>query len=206
MAVEYNIVKSKYELELPNFEIQMKTAQPTIDNNSFTFGSIKGTDNLYDNLLNNLQQSTPTENKTIENSKISNTLQQAIQNHLGEKYSQARRTSTGYADCSSFVGKVLKDTGINVFNGFPTAEYMYNSNKVQSVSNAKPGDLIFFKGTDNRGKNKVSHIGIVYEVDDNGNPTKMAHASSRQYGKSVIIDYNPNYWNKYRPEIKRIIG
>jgi cell wall-associated NlpC family hydrolase len=56
---------------------------------------------------------------------------------------------------------------------------MYESGKLESVTKAQPGDLIFFRGTDNRGSNYISHIGIVAEVDPNGNPTKMAHASAR---------------------------
>lgn len=205
MAVEYTIVKPKYQLELPNFEIQMRTPTPTIDNRSFTFGQIQGTHNLYDDLLSNLSDNTQTESQPETQSDNSNLLS-AIKNHLGESYSQARRGQSGFSDCSSFVGKVLKDAGINVFNGLPTAKSMYESDKLESVTKARPGDLIFFRGTDKRGPNYISHIGIVSEVDANGNPTKMAHASARQYKKTVEVDYNPNYWNKFRPEIKRIIG
>ena len=181
----------------------MRTPTPTIDNRSFTFGQIQGTHNLYDDLLSNLSDNTQTESQSETQSDNSNLLS-AIKNHLGESYSQARRGQSGFSDCSSFVGKVLKDAGINVFNGLPTAKSMYESDKLESVTKARPGDLIFFRGTDKRGPNYISHIGIVSEVDANGNPTKMAHASARQYKKTVEVDYNPNYWNKFRPEIKRL--
>lgn len=36
----------------------------------------------------------------------------AAQRHAGEKYSQIRRWQDGYSDCSSFVGKALRDIGI----------------------------------------------------------------------------------------------
>ena len=124
--------------------------------------------------------------------------------HLGEIYSQNKRHQQGYSDCSSFVGKVLKDAGINVFKGLPTAQMMYDNTRLKTVNKAQVGDLIFFKGTDARGPHKVTHVGIVTEVDSNGNPIKMAHASSKKYGKSVIIDYNSGYWNKFNPIIKRI--
>ena len=202
MAI-YTVVEPKYKLEIPNFKIQMKTPTPTIDNRSFIFGQIQGTHNLYDDLLSNLSNNTQTESQPEAQSDNSNLLS-AIKNHLGESYSQARRGQSGFSDCSSFVGKVLKDAGINVFNGLPTAKSMYESDKLESVTKARPGDLIFFRGTDKRGPNYISHIGIVSEVDANGNPTKMAHASARQYKKTVEVDYNPNYWNKFRPEIKRL--
>ena len=131
-------------------------------------------------------------------------LSQSIQKHLGEIYSQNKRHQQGYSDCSSFVGKVLKDAGINVFKGLPTAQMMYDNTRLKTVNKAQAGDLIFFKGTDARGPHKVTHVGIVTEVDSNGNPIKMAHASSKKYGKSVIIDYNSGYWNKFNPIIKRI--
>ena len=209
MAVTYTIIKPKYQLERPNFEIQMKTPIPTIDNRSFTFGQIQGTHNLYDDLLNDLSDNTqikpqPQIKSQPEIQFDNSNLLSAIKNHLGESYSQARRGQSGFSDCSSFVGKVLKDAGINVFNGLPTAKSMYESDKLESVTKARPGDLIFFRGTDKRGPNYISHIGIVSEVDANGNPTKMAHASARQYKKTVEVNYNPNYWNKFRPEIKRL--
>lgn len=39
-------------------------------------------------------------------------LVRAAQAHAGEKYSQTRRWQVGYSDCSSFVGKSLRDIGI----------------------------------------------------------------------------------------------
>jgi hypothetical protein len=36
----------------------------------------------------------------------------AAQKYAGDKYSQARRTQSGYSDCSSFCDKILRDIGI----------------------------------------------------------------------------------------------
>lgn len=36
----------------------------------------------------------------------------AAQKYVGDTYSQAKRTQTGFSDCSSFVDKALKDAGI----------------------------------------------------------------------------------------------
>lgn len=37
----------------------------------------------------------------------------AVQAYTADKYSQARRWENGYSDCSSFVGKGMKDLGLN---------------------------------------------------------------------------------------------
>lgn len=201
--VEYQIVEPSFKLELPKLELERFYNQPKLDYmNNPNFGTNIQSDSLYDSLLGDVKESDSVQqNINVETSKK---LTDAIQKHLGESYSQTRRGQSGFSDCSSFVGKVLKDAGINTFNGLPTAKAMYDSGKLQSVTKAQPGDLIFFRGTDNRGSDYISHIGIIAEVDSNGNPTKMAHASARQYKKTVVIDYNPNYWNKYKPEIKRL--
>lgn len=203
--VEYQVVRPSFELQIPNFNVERFYNQPKLDYTDTynpNFGTKIQNDNIYDNLLGDIKESEPVQ-QTI-NVDTSKRLTDAIQKHLGESYSQARRGQAGFSDCSSFVGKVLKDAGINTFNGLPTAKAMYESGKLESVTKSQPGDLIFFRGTDNRGSNYISHIGIVAEVDSNGNPTKMAHASARQYKKTVIVNYNPNYWNKYKPEIKRL--
>lgn len=43
--------------------------------------------------------------------------------HRGEKYSQAKRWQNGFSDCSSFVGKALKDAGISPPGGSTTLSY-----------------------------------------------------------------------------------
>lgn len=43
--------------------------------------------------------------------------------HRDEKYSQAKRWAPGFSDCSSFVGKSLKDAGITPPGGSTTISY-----------------------------------------------------------------------------------
>jgi cell wall-associated NlpC family hydrolase len=43
--------------------------------------------------------------------------------HRDEKYSQAKRWAAGFSDCSSFVGKALKDAGITPPGGSTTVSY-----------------------------------------------------------------------------------
>lgn len=67
--------------------------------------------------------------------------------HRGEKYSQARRWKTGYSDCSSFVGKALKDAGITPPGGSVTGSYLVWS-KLRTVSRSQiqPGDILCSPG------------------------------------------------------------
>ena len=203
--VEVSRLMNIFTPETSNIELKRFYNTPLFDHidvHNPNYGANMQADSLYDSLIENAVESDSIQREvTVSTSKK---LTDAIQKHLGESYSQSKRGQSGFSDCSSFVGKVLKDAGINTFAGLPTAKAMYDSGKLQSVTKAKPGDLIFFRGTDNRGSDYISHIGIIAEVDSNGNPTKMAHASARQYKKTVVVDYNPNYWNKYKPEIKRL--
>jgi cell wall-associated NlpC family hydrolase len=63
--------------------------------------------------------------------------------HRDEKYSQARRWQKGYSDCSSFVGKALKDIGITPPGGSVTSSYMVWK-KLRTVSRAEiqAGDIL----------------------------------------------------------------
>jgi cell wall-associated NlpC family hydrolase len=71
----------------------------------------------------------------------------AAMNHRHEKYSQARRWQSGYSDCSSFVGKALKDAGIEPPGGSVTGSYLTWS-KLRTVSRSaiQPGDILCSPG------------------------------------------------------------
>lgn len=76
-------------------------------------------------------------------SDIGNRIAAATANHKNEKYSQARRWQPGYSDCSSFVGKCLKDVGITPPGGSVTGSYLVWS-KLRTVSKSaiQAGDLL----------------------------------------------------------------
>jgi hypothetical protein len=66
----------------------------------------------------------------------------ALMKHTHEQYSQARRWQEGYSDCSSFVGKGLKDIGIKPPGGSTTAAYLTWSGMVTIPrSQARAGDI-----------------------------------------------------------------
>lgn len=71
----------------------------------------------------------------------------AAMTHRGEKYSQGRRWEQGYSDCSSFVGKALKDIGVTPPGGSVTGSYLAWG-KLQTVSRdaIQAGDLLCGSG------------------------------------------------------------
>ena len=98
---------------------------------------------------------------------------------LGTPYLSSGASPTGF-DCSGFVSYVLGTFGMDVIHSsYGLAEY----GRTVKLSEAKPGDLMFFKGS-NSGSSRIGHVAIIYEV----NPTegiKFIHASS---SKGITID------------------
>jgi hypothetical protein len=68
---------------------------------------------------------------------------QAALRHRDEKYSQTKRWAPGYSDCSSFVGKSLKDVGITPPSGSVTSSYL-TWRQLKTISRAEigAGDLL----------------------------------------------------------------
>jgi cell wall-associated NlpC family hydrolase len=67
----------------------------------------------------------------------------AAMGHASERYSQARRWQDGYSDCSSFVGKSLKDIGIAPPGASTTGDYLVWRALVKvPAAHAVAGDLL----------------------------------------------------------------
>ena len=87
-------------------------------------------------------------------------------------------------DCSAFVQKVFRANGIELpRDSRAQAKYGY---KV-SLSELKPGDLLFFKTY----KRDVSHVGIY--IGDG----KMIHAARRGGGVKISSIYDPYYIQRF---------
>lgn len=94
-------------------------------------------------------------------------------------------SSPGGFDCSGFVSYVLTQSGVrNV--GRATAQGLYNLCSHVSMSEARPGDLIFFTGTYSS-SNPVTHVGIYV---GNG---QMIHAGDPVKYSSI----NSSYWQSH---------
>ncbi len=103
--------------------------------------------------------------------------------YLGFPYVWGGSNPNTSFDCSGFVSWVINHSGWNV--GRLGAQGLYNICTPVTGAQAKPGDLIFFKGTyDTPG---VSHVGIY--VGDN----MMIHCGDPISYASI----NTNYWQNH---------
>ncbi|WP_417429184.1 C40 family peptidase [Halpernia sp.] len=106
--------------------------------------------------------------------------------YIGAPYKYGGNNSSGF-DCSGFTKKVYDDNNQNLPR---RSEDQSKSGQEVSVYEVKPGDLLFFATS---GGSKVSHVGIVHDIGNDGE-IKFIHAST---SKGVIISsLNEKYWNK----------
>ncbi len=98
---------------------------------------------------------------------------------LGTPYISSGASPTGF-DCSGFVSYVLGNFGFDIIHSsYGMAEY----GKTVKLSEVKPGDLMFFKGS-NASSNRIGHVAMVVEVDQTEG-IKFIHAST---SKGIAID------------------
>ncbi len=115
--------------------------------------------------------------------------------YLGVPYKYGGNTSSGF-DCSGFTVKVFEENDYKLPRR--SADQAMVGEKI-SVTKIRPGDLLFFATS---GGTKVSHVGIVHEISNDGE-IKFIHAST---SKGVIISsLNENYWNKTYLHAQRIL-
>lgn len=80
-------------------------------------------------------------------SEIGARLVAAAMRHRHERYSQARRWQAGYSDCSSFVGKALKDVGITPPGGSVTGSYLtWSALRTVPRAEIQTGDILCGSG------------------------------------------------------------
>lgn len=128
---------------------------------------------------------------------------------LGTPYLSSGASPTGF-DCSGFVSYILGNFGMDVIHSsYGLAEY----GRTVKLSEARPGDLMFFKGS-NSGSSRIGHVAIVYEIHPSEG-IKFIHASS---SKGITIDrftgsayYVPRYVTTKRldygvEELKKVEG
>ena len=109
----------------------------------------------------------------------------------GWSYVWGGKSPTAGFDCSGLVSWGLQQIGVSLPS---PASNQYAMTKPISPSEAKPGDLIFFRGTYG-GPNHISHV--AFYVDSN----TMYDSNSSGVG---YHQWNNAHWKQYRPEIRRI--
>lgn len=124
--------------------------------------------------------------EALENTRFAAMIREA-EKYLGYPYIWGGSSPSTSFDCSGYVCWVLNHSGWRV--GRTSAQGLYNLCTPVSRSNARPGDLVFFKGTY---KTKgVSHVGIY--VGENrmihcGNPISYTNINT-QYWQSHFFTF-----------------
>ena len=124
--------------------------------------------------------------EALENTRFAAMIKEA-EKYLGYPYVWGGSSPSTSFDCSGYVCWVLNHSGWRV--GRTSAQGLYNLCTPVSRSNARPGDLVFFKGTYKT--NGVSHVGIY--VGENrmihcGNPISYTNINT-QYWQSHFFTF-----------------
>jgi hypothetical protein len=105
---------------------------------------------------------------------------QTSKQYLGRPY-KFRNPQGAIMDCSGFVQWIYDLHGVKIPR---TATTQYQSGIPVPLSQARPGDLMFFRNSGSS-SNRIGHVSMIVETD--GDNLKMIHSSSR----GVVIDNYP---------------
>lgn len=109
---------------------------------------------------------------------------------LGTTYKYACSSPSEGFDCSGFVFYVYSHFNIKVPRS--SGEFSSQGHEV-SVTDAQPGDIILFTGTDSTDRT-IGHVGIVIENTDT---LKFIHASSGKVYSVVITPFDHYYQSRF---------
>jgi len=122
--------------------------------------------------------------EALQNETFGNMIAEA-EKYLGYPYVWGGSSPSTSFDCSGFVSWVINHCGNGWNVGRLSAQGLYNVCTPVSRGNARPGDLVFFKGTyDTPG---ISHVGIY--VGNN----RMIHCGD----PITYANLNTNYWQTH---------
>ncbi len=137
------------------------------------------------------------EDIVIESNEINYLTEQLINNasdNLGITYRGGGTTKEGF-DCSGLIYSTFKKFNIELPR---SSNEMAEIGLKVDLENVKRGDLIFFI---NRGQNRINHVGMIVEVNDD--EIKFIH-SSTQSGV-VISSLKEPYYKKTFTQVNRIL-
>lgn len=131
---------------------------------------------------------------------IANDLIEAAKQHLGARYSRGSMGPKAF-DCSGFTSYVFKRMGITLKRS--SREQVTQGEAVTCKNDLQPGDLVFF-GHGGRNSKRVSHVGIVTNVDAETGLFNFIHAST---SRGVRIDRSDDsYWSPRYVAARRLLG
>jgi cell wall-associated NlpC family hydrolase len=109
--------------------------------------------------------------------------------HLGLRYRS--RVGKSVFDCSGFVKYLMAGIGKNVTRSSVTQ--IHDGKRIKDIKEAKPGDIIVFKGRNHR-NNRPGHVGLVHHWSND--TLYFIHSS---VAKGIVIDRmsDPYYAKRY---------
>ena len=104
---------------------------------------------------------------------------------MGTPYRYAGATPSGF-DCSGFINYVMGNFGISLSRtSYNMAEY----GRTVKLADLRPGDLMFFKGSNVR-STQIGHVALVVEV----NPGEIKFIHSANGGVQITVFNNSRYY------------
>ena len=118
--------------------------------------------------------------------------------YLGARYRSGMQGPNAF-DCSGFTSFVYGRENVKILR---TSRSQYTQGTpISQIADLKKGDLVFFGG---RGSHQsVGHVGIVTDVDPEGNKFSFVHASSS--GGVRISSSNETYYSRRYIGARRIV-
>ncbi len=118
--------------------------------------------------------------------------------HLHIRYRSGGTTKGGF-DCSGFVRFCFKNFGMLLPH---SSSSMGSLGHAVKVDDCRPGDLIFFKGSNSRSHN-IGHVGIISEVKEG--KIKFIHSAYNGGVRFDWLDQEKYYQNRFAG-IRRVVG
>ena len=124
-----------------------------------------------------------------------NALLREAGSHLGTGYRGGGKTPAGF-DCSGFVGYCY-NTSLGIRT--PASSSLFHNSGIHiSIANARPGDVICFKGR-SVSQRAMGHVGIITEVT----PTEVYFIHSASSGGIRYDGLSANYYRLRFMDIRR---
>ena len=117
--------------------------------------------------------------------------------YIGKRYKS--RVNNNVFDCSGFARYIFSANGDKVTRS--SVSQVHDGKKVADMMNARPGDLIIFKGRNSRNI-RPGHVGIVHHIS---NDTIYFIHSSVQKGVTIDHLHDP-YYKKRFLQIRDVVG
>ncbi len=118
------------------------------------------------------------------------------QSLIGSPYRASSSDPVRGFDCSGFVSYVFKNFNAKVPRS--SSEYADIGREI-NIEDARPGDIILFKGTKTHHPHSIGHVAIVYSNDDN--QLQFIHSTSgKEYGVTIS-----SFDNTYKRRFVKVV-